>query len=365
MSKFKLFNLSYKNFSQSIYHPKSLIFHHKKEMDRLHKQLTRMKKPDTLNTTIEPECLVREFDVDPGLTYLLHGSSFDFYSTKSPFELNTPQKFSSPANAWIRLVIPFNKNESLRKAYKHLETCNLREEKLMELLDYFTGRLAYKYCNFLPSEQKVTMVTASVDKIELFDEISLQKPLVITAYPSYVGSSSLEIRADLSNDPDDSDAGFLGSSYFNYAARDATNYKNKITIPQFDLTGLETHFVENGDKEVQKAKLRAELGKTKKGERILESKKSLFKTPPTHEEGEILHNLYLNYKTYKNNNSSNKTSLHQKPIIETEVDKTLLMQSQNKNVHGKVFGGYIINKSLELGWICAKIHCNYKSSIYT
>ncbi len=50
----------------------------------------------------------------------------------------------------------------------------------------------------------------------------------------------------------------------------------------------------------------------------------------------------------------------QKLISETMVEKTLLMHSQNKNVHGKMFGGYIMSKALDSGWICAKIHCKYK-----
>jgi len=331
------------------------VFHHKKDMDRFHKLITRMKKPSTVDGKLSCKQLFEEFDVDPGLTYLLSGSEFDFFSAKAPFEINTKQEFSSPKNAWIRLVVPFDTNESLRKSYKHLETYNLREDRLMELLDYFTGRLAYKYTNFLPSQNEVTLVTASVDKIELFDEVSLDKPLIITSYPSYVGSTSMEIRADISNDPNDSDEGFLGTAYFMFAARDAKNYKNKMTIPQFNFEDL----VSEGGDELKKAKLRFELGLEKKKERISESKNSLFKKPPNQEESEILHNLYLNYKNYQSGQNTIK-GVHQKPIIETMIDKTQLMHSQNKNVHGKVFGGYVINKALELAWICAKIHCKYK-----
>jgi len=138
-----------------------------------------------------------------------------------------------------------------------------------------------------------------------------------------------------------------------FAARDAKNYKNKITVPQFDL---ERFRKTEGEEAYHKAKLRYELGLQEKKKRIEESKISLFKVPPTHEQGQILHNLYLGYKEYR----SKREGVPQKPIIETMVDKTLLMHSQNKNVHGKMFGGYIINKALEIAWICAKIHCGYK-----
>ena len=193
MKNLNFYNLRFKSFALNIVHPKSYVFNHKKDMDRIHKQITRMKKPSNVESLIEQKQLAEEFDVDPGLSYLLHNLNFEFYSAKTDFLKNTKQQISTPANAWIRLVIPFDKNADLRKNYKLLDTNNLRVSRLMELIDYFTGRLAYKYCNFLPSANEITLVTASVDKIELFNVISLEKPLVITSYPAYVGDSSMEV----------------------------------------------------------------------------------------------------------------------------------------------------------------------------
>jgi len=354
-------NFSNKVFATKISHPKSLVFNHKKEMDRIHKQITRMKKPSTVDGVIDHKLIEQEFDVDPGLSYFMHDSSqFEFYSSTSPYPINTRLESNSPANAWIRLVIPFDKDEKLRKNYKLLDNDTIRVAKFMELLDFFTGMVAYKYCNFLPSKSDYTLVTASVDKIELFENISLLKPLVITSYPSLIGSSSMEIRADFSSDPDDSDAGFLGTAYFMFAARDAKDHSKKLSLPKCDFT--EGKCFEDID-ELNKAKLRFEIGAERKLEKIEESHKSLFKTPPSQEESEILHKLYLGYKNFKFSNKSaidNSEIILQKPIIDTLVEKTLLMHSQNRNVHGKVFGGYIMAMALELAWISAKIHCNYK-----
>jgi acyl-coenzyme A thioesterase 9 len=37
----------------------------------------------------------------------------------------------------------------------------------------------------------------------------------------------------------------------------------------------------------------------------------------------------------------------------TKMQKILLMHSQNLNLHGKIFGGYIMREAFELGWLCA------------
>ena len=68
-SKNKLYNSNFKSFASNITHPKSLVFHHKKDMDRFHKLITRMKKPSTVDGKLSCKQLFEEFDVDPGLTY--------------------------------------------------------------------------------------------------------------------------------------------------------------------------------------------------------------------------------------------------------------------------------------------------------
>jgi acyl-coenzyme A thioesterase 9 len=41
------------------------------------------------------------------------------------------------------------------------------------------------------------------------------------------------------------------------------------------------------------------------------------------------------------------------PIASTIVKNTMLMQIQDKNLNGKVFGGLILRAGYELGWLCA------------
>mgnify|MGYP002621178700 FL=1 len=41
------------------------------------------------------------------------------------------------------------------------------------------------------------------------------------------------------------------------------------------------------------------------------------------------------------------------PIPETHLEKSMLMHVQDKNLSGKVFGGFVMREAAELGWVTA------------
>ena len=45
-------------------------------------------------------------------------------------------------------------------------------------------------------------------------------------------------------------------------------------------------------------------------------------------------------------------------IGDTKLEKTLIMHMQEKNIHGKIFGGYLMRESFEIAWLCAHLHAN-------
>lgn len=49
-----------------------------------------------------------------------------------------------------------------------------------------------------------------------------------------------------------------------------------------------------------------------------------------------------------------------KNISDTKCEKSLIMHAQERNMHGKVFGGYIMREAFELGWLCAYEHTKQK-----
>ena len=59
----------------------------------------------------------------------------------------------------------------------------------------------------------------------------------------------------------------------------------------------------------------------------------------------------------------NKDAKKFKSIKETKIVKNVLMHSQNMNVNGHVFGGYIMKEALDAAYICAYMHSNQEPPI--
>jgi acyl-coenzyme A thioesterase 9 len=346
----------------SILDPNSLVFNHKKDLDRLQKQITRMKNPGNFDEIQ----ITSEMDFEPGVEYF-GGFSKDTHITvkASPIDtkISTTTDLSSPENGFVQFQIPFHKDPKLKDSYKLLHTSRMRYGKLLEILDYLSAFSAYRHNHIYPKSKIATMVTASVDQIALFKHINLNKQLSINAYPTWTGETSLEIRIDLYNgdmtegSAFENDDTFLGSAFFVYVMRDALNYGKKKKVRSLDPSAL----TDPGER--HKAMLRTEIGSENKKARFMRSQKSLFKSPPTQEESEILHNQFVLYKAKKKFDDKLKhcANVPYETMKETRVEKSILMHSQNMNVNGHVFGGYVMREALELGYVCAYLHANKES----
>lgn len=51
------------------------------------------------------------------------------------------------------------------------------------------------------------------------------------------------------------------------------------------------------------------------------------------------------------------------PMSQTERESTLLMHSQERNVHGKIFGGYLMRRAFEMGWLTAALFQQKKTQL--
>lgn len=383
-TNFKLVNLKFSEFSFSkinlkrfstVYDPNSLMYQHKKELDKIQKQNTRMNTPED----IEDIEVSQEMDFEPGIDKL---TNFKLNLKACPRKFDYSQSFTvaSPEDGFIQLQLPFDTNKDLRDTFRLLHTDKIRNGKLLEILDYMTAFTAYRFNNILPRSKQATIVTASVDSIELFREVDINKRFIINTYPTWTGETSMEVRVDMYNGESSkeqdllSDEAFLASATFVYVLRDASNYKQKKKVTLLDFDNIEDN------QEKLKAKLRQEIGAENKKLRIKKAQLSLFKSPPTQEESAILHEQFVSYKSYKDiimsqytkgvdpnvcsivdRNSAHTKSL--KTIIDTRVEKSVLMHSQNINVNGHVFGGYIMREALELAFVCAYMHSNKHSPI--
>lgn len=215
----------------------------------------------------------------------------------------------------------------------------IRVGRLMEALDFTATFVSYLHCHTEPLSRICTMVTVCVDHLKFYKIIRADRNILINSYPTFSGKSTIEIRTDLFQKTDNqTEESLVASALFLMAARDPVDYNKPYFIPKL---------IETNEEDPEKCKLRKELGRLNQEERKKLGSTNLFKSPPNQEESEELHNIFLSLRS---NAVSPKDFT---AISSTMTTKSLLMHLQDRNVHGKIFGGYLMRESIEFAWLIA------------
>ena len=82
------------------------------------------------------------------------------------------------------------------------------------------------------------------------------------------------------------------------------------------------------------------IGEQHKKRKRAEAAASLARVPPTKEEAHLLHARYLDQRAAT-------------PVSRTGLESTIHMHPQVRNVHQKVFGGFLMRSAYELAWMVA------------
>ncbi|CAG8638062.1 15550_t:CDS:2, partial [Funneliformis caledonium] len=93
-----------------------------------------------------------------------------------------------------------------------------------------------------------------------------------------------------------------------------------------------------------------QITEEQKNRRLNSAATALSKLPPTEEEKLIIHDCYLEYCKY-----AEKTLENMKWMDETIMESVTLMQPQKRNIHGFVFGGYLMKLAYELAFSNASV----------
>ena len=103
----------------------------------------------------------------------------------------------------------------------------------MEILDYVASNVGYIYCYSEPADRLTTLVTVCVDNLRFFKPLQADKDMRINAYPTYVGSSTIEIRTDIvQQTSENAKRDLVASAQFLMAARDIKDHSKPYKVPQ-------------------------------------------------------------------------------------------------------------------------------------
>ncbi|KYQ88581.1 hypothetical protein DLAC_11315 [Tieghemostelium lacteum] len=263
-------------------------------------------------------------------------------------EVIPPLETKKPSDSYTEIDLFFSSDLSLREMYLS-PYGNLRVGRFLEDLDALAATVSYKHAE--GGNRKLTLVTASVDRIKLLKPLLPNRDIKMQGMTTYVGKSSMEVMIKVrSKNPENEQWENVLVAYFTMVARDPILHKAtpvNLLVPQ-------------NEKEVKLFK----DGERHKHARMSTSKQSLDVTPPTEEELQIIHSNFMIFnEKIKANTSSDQTLLNNNYLVkskdrliefilmnDTVTKSSILCQPQERNMNGNIFGGYLMRKGFEIAF---------------
>lgn len=241
----------------------------------------------------------------------------------------------SPSKSRTSICYKFSSDFILREQYRNPWN-KIRMGKVVEDLDALAGTISYKHCcSDDGSTRPLLLVTASVDRIVLKKPILVDVDLTIDGAVTWVGRSSMEIQMEVIQPTEGatnpSDAVALVAN-FTFVARDTKTGKSAIVNQISPETDKEKLLWEEAE----------ERNKTRK------KKKAEKKRDPENEDTERLNALLSEGRVFIDMPAlADRDSIL---IQDTRHENTFICQPQQRNIHGRIFGGFLMRKAFELAF---------------
>lgn len=247
----------------------------------------------------------------------------------------------TPSRSRTSIFYDFASDYVLREQYRNPWN-QIRMGKLVEDLDALAGTIAFKHsCNEDGTTRPLILVTASVDKMVLKKPILVDNDLTIGGAVTWVGRSSMDIQLELTQ----STQGNAGTSdtqaliaNFTFVARDSASGKSALINQILPETEQERFLWEEAEQRNRLRKLKradAEYKHVQDGDTARLS--ALLA------EGRIFSDMPA---------LANRDSILMK---DTCLENSFICQPQQRNIHGRIFGGFLMRRAFELAFSTAYV----------
>ncbi|CAH9074603.1 unnamed protein product [Cuscuta europaea] len=246
----------------------------------------------------------------------------------------------TPSQSRTTILYNFSTDYILREQYRDPWN-EVRIGKLLEDLDALAGTISVKHCSHEDSSTRpLYLVTASVDKMVLKKPISVDIDLKMVGAVIWVGHSSIEIQLDViqpSNGRTNPTEPALTANFI-FVARD---YKTKKAAPVNHLspeTEEEKHLYEAAERRNKLRKSKRGVGDKREAENGGENRLEALLA-----EGRI----FCDMPALADRNSI--------LLRDTRLENSLICQPQQRNIHGRIFGGFLMHRAFELAFSTAYV----------
>ncbi|KAJ6570709.1 Thioesterase/thiol ester dehydrase-isomerase [Mycena sp. CBHHK59/15] len=246
-------------------------------------------------------------------------------------------------DSYCELVLAFGSSPKLLEQYTNVHG-GIRTGMLMEHLDSLAGSISYKHMLGLGvetlgkiQERGFYIVTASVDRLDMLSPLDPSRDLRLSGQVIYTGKSSMEVAVKMETIGMGMEEETVLLGRFSMVCRDVHSHRARNVHPLIISTPEEQALYS--------------MGEDMKKRRQSLALRSLSRVPPSSSEAEALHSFYLKYgQDTKDPTYSISTGDERVWMGNTKLEKCMLMFPQERNVHQKIFGGYLMRLAYELGF---------------
>ncbi|GMI09010.1 hypothetical protein TrRE_jg4499 [Triparma retinervis] len=248
-------------------------------------------------------------------------------STYSSFSTPRPPSYSA-----CSISYPFTSNPFLRETYRS-PWDEVRVGKILEDLDACAGNICFKHAVMGGDWDAPLIVTAGIDRVRVMKRPTVDEDMVLEGSISWVGSSSMEITMRVTGEV----VGTWLEAAFTFVARDASTNKATKIVSLDPSTPSEKDMFERG-------KSRAE---TKKRVRKMAASQSAYTLEVERKAREALNGAMSMQKM------PSLAPPDQVLMSQTELHNAFTAQPQQRNMHNRIFGGFLMRRAFELAFATA------------
>ncbi|KAJ1797849.1 hypothetical protein LPJ59_002876 [Coemansia sp. RSA 2399] len=257
------------------------------------------------------------------------------------------------SDSFTETYLPFKDNLALREEYINFYG-DIRLGKVLEDLDRLAGAVAYKHASDANGDlAPIIFVTAAVDRIDLKATLSPNRNYRLTGTVTFVGFSSMEINIQLQavsepGEPSEPEPNLVAR--FTMAGRDKYTGKSSQVNP----------LLLEDENQRRLVKVSEQIKEHKKDA----AEKNLLKRPPSAEERLVIHQLWLETGKYQDDVYGSHPTLPSEMVWldKTGMESVTVCFPSERNVHNKIFGGYLMRLAHELSFANGSVYTRARPS---
>ncbi|XP_009626002.1 acyl-coenzyme A thioesterase 2, chloroplastic-like [Nicotiana tomentosiformis] len=236
----------------------------------------------------------------------------------------------TPLRNRTSVLFKFSSDYELRERYRNPRN-EIRIGKLVEDLDALAATISYKHCSSNDgTARSIKLVTASMEKMILKKTIRIDTDLTIEGSVIWVGCSSLEIQLEVKQSTPEAyntTESVALTANFTFVARDSMSGKSTRINAILPETEKEKLLWKEAEERNKMRKEKREQKKDTNGDNV----------------NRLINRLLA------------EALLDRDSILikETCLQNSLVCQPEQRNMHGQIFGGFLMRKAFELAYATA------------